>query len=124
MRAKSNEPTILNRIRLLVFVSLLIVAGGYAWLAKSSVSEIFHLWPLVLVGLGLKGLIEARFREGVVLLGIGILFALDRFEILTFWDSWPLALIVAGLFNVISAVERSEGDRETICCAPRERENV
>ncbi len=39
-------------------------------------------------------------RGPVIMIALGVLAALDRFQILPFEKSWPLILIVAGLLNL------------------------
>ncbi len=66
-------------------------------------SEYFHLWPVILILVGLSHLarpeVSRRVGAGLVWIAIGTVLLLDNLGLITFdvWDLWPLVLVFAGL---------------------------
>lgn len=96
---------------------LLLIAIGLAFLLDRldivDVSTIWHYWPLLLVVVGINqtiGYPSAReFRSGLWTIFVGLwLFAVfEGLFGLTFRNSWPLFLLMAGAQLVLSpAIER------------------
>jgi hypothetical protein len=66
-----------------------------------------HLWPLVLIGLGLGKLLAPRLhggRQGGGLLLIGVWLLLNQLQIWRAGESWPLFLMAFGINIVWNAV--------------------
>ena len=80
---------------------LLAALGLLFWLdelGRFEVREIWDLWPLALVAIGLGKILSPECRgSGWVILTIGLLFVLDlNLDILSIDQTWPLLLVVAG----------------------------
>ena len=50
---------------------------------------------------------------GIILLGIGVLFLLNNFDILFIEESWPFILIVVGLALLVGAVFRKRDSEQS-----------
>ncbi len=102
--------------RVLVGV-MFVVAGVVLILNRASVFEVFGLWPLLLIGLGLSRIVGAccgnRRRSGFWLLGIGGWFALNEFTPLGYHHTWPLLLVIVGALIMWDAV--APGSRCAAC---------
>ncbi len=48
---------------------------------------------------------------GLILLGLGILFLLNNWDILDFEESWPLILVIIGIGLIIKASKKSKQDK-------------
>lgn len=48
---------------------------------------------------------------GLILLGLGILFLLNNWDILDFEESWPLILVIIGIGLIIKASTGSKQDK-------------
>lgn len=84
-----------NRI---AFGAWLLVAGILLLIQMTGVLHVGglgHLWPLLLIALGLARL--ATGRSAFWLLVIGIWFAFDEFTGYGAGETWPLLLVAAGL---------------------------
>lgn len=102
MRAASEY----RRVSRLIGGGLLLLVGALFVLQNLGVLSagwIGDYWPLVLVWLGLSRLLApgdgSRLLPGTILLLLGVLFQLDRLELVgfSFGDLWPGILIAAGL---------------------------
>jgi len=72
-----------------------------------------HLWPLLLIGLGLANLLAPRQdgrRHGGGLLLIGVWLLLSQLHIWRASDSWPLFIVAFGIRTAWMAVD---GERPT-----------
>jgi len=89
-----------NRRGQIVFGVFLIVGGLLLLFTRHSIWNLFALWPLILIGLGVHKLVGAccayKRREGFWLLGIGSWLGLNEFTVLRYHDTWPLLLVVVG----------------------------
>ncbi len=106
-----------TRVRHLTFGAMLVVAGVILVLHQMDIFDVFSLWPLLLVGLGLSRIIAGccahSRKSGAWLLAIGAWFLLNQQHVLRYRDSWPILLVAVGVLIVIDAVWPS--DRCTLC---------
>lgn len=94
---------------------IILITIGIVWLMSNlnlidvrGWDLILDLWPLLLIVLGIDSLIRERGLAGpVFLIGIGIIFILSNFEVIS-WDVWflvlrlwPLILVAIGLDIII-----------------------
>ena len=56
---------------------------------------------------------HSKMVSGIILLGIGVLFLLNNFDILFIDESWPLILIVVGIALLIGAWFRKHDEEST-----------
>lgn len=91
----------------LVFGVAVIVLGIGFWLDEMDrfdVGELFLYWPVLLIAIGLGKMVSPEQRGkrcgGITLIVVGTLFLLNNMGILAFGDSWPIALIIAGIYLV------------------------
>lgn len=105
------------QVRRIVFGAMFIAGGLMLLFDRRSIFDVFGLWPLLLVGLGLArilgGCCARERRGGIWLLAIGLWFALNEFTHLGYHGTWPLLLVAVGGLIVWDAV--APGDRCPIC---------
>ena len=74
--------------------------------------QVWRLWPVVPLGVGVALLLRPARRESVVggaaLVALGAYFLASNFRLVHFalWDLWPLAVIAAGVMMVRRALGR------------------
>ena len=56
---------------------------------------------------------HGKMVSGIILLGIGVLFLLNNFDILFIDESWPLILIVVGIALLVGAWLRKQDEKTT-----------
>ncbi len=88
------------------WISLILIGLGTMFLFDNLgfyfFEDIFDLWPLGLIGIGVFKLFYSRFtdvKSSAVIIAIGAIFFLDDLRILDIgdiFDLWPLALILVG----------------------------
>ena len=84
-------------------IGLALIAGGILFTLDNfglvDVSDLWKLWPLVLVALGLAKFANRSFFAGTILTGLGTLFFLRTFGLLHFHLRYlfPLILVFIGL---------------------------
>jgi hypothetical protein len=89
---------------LIMAVGIGLVLGRIGILETRSA---WQLWPLLLIGLGLRSLLTPRpdgRRHGGGLLLIGVWLLLSQLHIWRASDSWPLFLVAFGIRTVWTAV--------------------
>ncbi|MEP7304148.1 MAG: hypothetical protein ABJA98_01395 [Acidobacteriota bacterium] len=94
-----------------MIAGLMIMGVGMALvLGRFGIVEtrgVWHLWPLLLIGLGLGNLMTPRpdgSRHGGGQLLIGVWLLLNELHIWRASDSWPLFLVAFGIKTVWTAV--------------------
>lgn len=60
---------------------------------------------------------HGKMVTGIILLGIGVLFLLNNFDILFIDESWPLILVVVGVALLVGAWIRKH-DEESAATPP------
>jgi hypothetical protein len=90
-----------------IAVGLLVLAAKQHLIEPGYVR---HLWPVILIVLGL-GRLMARSDDGKHLGGlttilVGIIFLLHTFDVFTIDRSWPLFLVVGGISLMVSSAYR------------------
>jgi hypothetical protein len=109
------------RVRRIVFGAMFTAAGALLFIHQRTIFDVFGLWPLLLVGLGLVRILGGCCahcrREGIWLLAIGLWFALNEFTVLRYHDTWPLLLVAIGGLIVWDAV--APRDRCSLCTEGR-----
>ncbi len=94
----------------LFFAAVLIIVGiaflfqNLGWVQGNLWEELFKLWPLFVILLGINDLLRRKTIVGPsIIIGIGIIFLLNNLHILR-WDSWvsafqlwPVIIIAVGL---------------------------
>lgn len=105
-----------------ITVALVLIAIGFALILDNLGVwnfNIWKLWPLVLLGIGLSKLQSKRSEDrssGIIFLCIGGVFLLINFNILSWrfiWTFWPLILILGGL-AILLRHKNSGSGTETI----------
>lgn len=95
--------------------ALLIVLGTVFILMNLGLIEhvpIFRFWPLILIMIGLSKLIQADYGkarwDGAWLLLLGVWFQMVTLRLLglTYRNSWPLLLIIWGVYLTGAALAR------------------
>ena len=97
----------------LVFGLLLILVGGLFLLDELDVMDvgnIFEFWPLILIIVGVT--IAAQPGEtsnrgfGIFLLVAGSWLQLEELDLIdvSFWDAWPILLILVGGWLILSGL--------------------
>lgn len=102
---------------------LLVVIGVLFLLNQQGIAGFRHLWPLILIALGLISLLfpkdettyvgavaggrGARRRPnratgGFWLIMVGVIFLLDQNGVFRIHESWPLFIVAAGLAMIFS----------------------
>lgn len=100
---------------LLILVGILFAVDHMTGLIEAG--DLFDYWPLILVGIGITKLANAREQGervgGIVLLSIGGLFLLNNLEFLNFRlrSMWPFLLLVIGGALIWQALRRSSAPR-------------
>lgn len=88
------------RVNHLVFGGMLIVAGLLLFANGLSIWNLFTLWPLIVVGIGISSVMTAccmaRLRSGVATAAIGLWLSLNELTSVRYRDSWPLLLVAIG----------------------------
>jgi len=54
-------------------------------------------WPMILILIGVINLVSGNLRGAFILLGLGAIFYLDVFDIISIGQLWPAILIIIGL---------------------------
>lgn len=99
-----------NPLSRLIFGLVLLTVGTLFWLdqiGKIDASEYLHLWPLLLVAIGLSSLVQGRWASGAIWMLIGAAFLLpdSGWETVRYALSlWPLVISLGGLTLVMQAV--------------------
>jgi hypothetical protein len=106
MDERSNPQA--TRARHVAFGAVLIVIGLLAVLNGRDIGYAFTMWPLILVGFGLArvvaGCCARDRRSGAWLLVFGGWFALNRFTVLGYHDTWPLLVVAIGAMIAWDAI--------------------
>ena len=106
-RAPFADQTIHTQMALGLMImgaGLVLVLGQVGVLATRS--RWVHLWPLLLIGLGLAKLLAPRpngRRHGGGMLLIGVWLLLSQLHIWRASDSWPLFLVAVGIRTMWTA---------------------
>ena len=91
---------------LLLLVGLLFLMQNLGWTRAGRLGD---YWPLLLVWVGLTRMFAPRrgrhFATGAVIFALGVLFQLDRLDLVSFslHEVWPLFLILAGVALIVEA---------------------
>lgn len=72
--------------------------------------RLFQLWPLVLIGLGVR--VGPRRRDGLLLIGYGGVLLLATTNLMPLRESWPLLLVLHGLALMFPASSCGGSTRE------------
>jgi hypothetical protein len=100
------------RLKHTVLGAMLIAAGLTLWFAGYSIWHVGELWPLLIVGIGVNGVLGAcclrQRRSGLWLLALGLWFALNQFTVLRYHDTWPLLLVAFGALIAWEGVAPAE----------------
>jgi hypothetical protein len=99
-----------------IFVGLaLVLIGLTTALDTFGVAETrryLHLWPALLIGLGLIKMVQARGGAGLIAgvfwMGVGSWLLADNlgYDIPDFWEAWPSLLVFAGAALIWQALRR------------------
>lgn len=106
--ASSNKRALTGLVLVLVGTLLLLDNLGLAF----DLPRYLFTWPLILVAIGLVNAFSGNFRAATILLGLGVLFYLDRYDFIDIKTLWPLFLIVAGLAYLLKNRERTRKSEE------------
>jgi hypothetical protein len=93
-------------LRRLLFGLSLIIVGGLLVLQRSDIIgdfNVWRLWPLILIGLGIVMLAEHQGTPigGLILLAVGIIFLAGNVLPGSTWSwVWPLALVGVGIWII------------------------
>lgn len=60
-----------------------------------------------------KNSARGKMVTGIILLGIGVLFLLNNFDVLFIDESWPLILIIIGIALLVGAWFRKHDEEST-----------
>jgi predicted membrane protein len=103
----------------------LIVVGVLLFLNQNGVlrfSEIWRLWPMLLVIGGLVRLAQfgstSKFMGGLMI-AIGIVLELSEFDLIPYriWELWPLGIIAVGLILLWQSLQpKQEGEERAPWC--------
>lgn len=80
--------------------------------------QVLSLWPIVLIGVGVGDLFQARgsgrATRGTLLTAFGVLFLLNNLDVVNFrvWSLWPLFLIMFGFQMLTSRRKRAGASAE------------
>lgn len=94
---------------------ILIILGGLFLAEKFSYinfSWYFHTWwPMLLIGFGVLCLLNRPYRPvgGLILIGLGVIFQVDRLDYFSWWNMhrlWPVILIVIGVGMLVARLQR------------------
>ena len=91
--ASSNKRAVTGLVLVLVGTLFLLDNLGFGF----DLPGFIFTWPMILVVIGLVNAFSGNFRAAFILLGLGLFFYLDYYDILDIKTFWPLFLIVAGL---------------------------
>ncbi len=97
-----------SRTDIKVFIGIAIIVAGIILFLDNNLDfdfhiNVFELWPLILIAIGLNYIMQpAHSRQnftGWILTGIGALFLLDNLHVIyfDFSDLWPVLLILIGV---------------------------
>lgn len=94
-----------------LIAGVIILALGVALALESfsglDVHGLFHLWPLIVIGIGVARLVGAETAKqrsgGLLLVALGCWFLINTLRIygLDWGESWPLLLILLGISKLI-----------------------
>ncbi len=106
-----KSPHDAHRLRVQILWGLTLIALGIAYLAQrddpAAVSRLWQHWPWVMVAFGINNLLPPtsakRFVDGLsqVLFGVWFYITFQGWWGLSFRNSWPLLIIVAGVCMVL-----------------------
>ena len=51
---------------------------------------------------------RSRMAGGIIMLGLGVIFLLNNFDVVYFEDSWPFILIIVGFALLIGALFKNK----------------
>ena len=102
------------KMRRQIVWGLTLVAYGVAYLAHrddpDALRELWHYWPFALIAFGIAGMIPPttgkQFADGLsqVLFGAWFYATFEGLWGLSFHNSWPLLIIVAGAGMVLQPI--------------------
>ncbi len=93
MEQSNRKRAIIGVILVLVGTLFLLDNLGYA----IDIPWYIFRWPVILILIGVINLILGNLRGVLILLGLGAVFYLDVFDIVSIGQLWPVILIVIGL---------------------------
>lgn len=86
---------------ILIFLGLVFfleTAGILAYISISAWNLIWLLWPILLIGLGIKMVFDRNITAGIIFLSFGLIFLLTQLFHWSFFSIlWPVVLIAVGL---------------------------
>lgn len=96
----------------------LIALGGVLFLEQiglMTLGGMHRLWPLFPVAFGLARLFSPGQRsEGLLMLGVGLIFLVQTFGVARLHQTWPLFLVLGGLSMLTHDRERSCSRSEAV----------
>ncbi|MEM6796064.1 MAG: DUF5668 domain-containing protein [Acidobacteriota bacterium] len=96
----------------ILFGGFLVVSGALLLLSRLDLLgfrlDLWHLWPLFLIALGLTSLARLEWISGLVLVGLGGVYlaatVVPDFSVDDVFSFWPLLLVVAGVITVVKSL--------------------
>lgn len=118
---KNSIRTIIGISLLIAGVLLLVDRLGFLWPFSIDFGKLISLfWPLILVGLGIKLLLDGNLTWGAIISVLGLLILTTRFYNWNFFAVlWPLIIVGLGL----SILFRDEDGRLGIFFLPNDENN-
>ncbi|MEQ8335732.1 MAG: DUF5668 domain-containing protein, partial [Cyclobacteriaceae bacterium] len=80
---------------LLVLIGTLFLLDNLGF--KMELPWYIFKWPMILILIGVINLVSGNLRGAFILLGLGAIFYLDVFDIVSIGQLWPAILIIIGL---------------------------
>lgn len=112
---KTDAKLIIGGILITFGIIFLLDTTGVLSLVNMTTGDIIGLlWPALLLGLGIKMLVDKNISLGIVLTSLGTLFLLTHlFNISFFAMLWPMIIIVIGLTMIFrkDAPHMTEGKK-------------
>ncbi len=93
MHRSNRNRAIIGIILVLIGVIFLLDNLGY----DINLPGYLFRWPMILILVGVINLLTANYRAAFILIGLGGLFYLDVFDVVSIGQLWPVILIIVGL---------------------------
>lgn len=96
---KTNTKIVIGGLLIILGFLFLFETSGLLSLLHMSAGEVIaYLWPTVLLGVGIKMMLDKNVSSAILFLSLGIIFLLTKlFNWNLFAVMWPIAIIAVGL---------------------------